>query len=113
MKVYRPKEVEKVWGKELWIANNEAYCGKILAVNKGYRCSIHYHKIKDETFYILTGKVLMEVAGESRVMKPGDTVRLIPGTYHRFTGLEDSQIAEFSTYHEDDDSYRTELSGKV
>jgi quercetin dioxygenase-like cupin family protein len=113
MKVYKPEKVEKVWGKELWIANNNEYCGKILILNKGYRCSIHYHKIKDETFYILIGKVLMEVSGESCVMEPGDAVHLTPGIYHRFTGLDDSQIAEFSTHHEDDDSYRIELSGKA
>ena len=52
------KEVKKKWGKEIWIVNRE-YCGKKLVLNKGFRCSMHFHKNKDETFYILTGKVLM------------------------------------------------------
>jgi len=58
------KTVDKDWGRELWIVNNDKYCGKILELNKGYRCSIHYHKIKDETFYILEGRVLMEIWDE-------------------------------------------------
>ena len=32
---------------------------------------------------------------------------------HRFTGIEDSEIVEFSTHHMEDDSYRETQSGKV
>jgi mannose-6-phosphate isomerase-like protein (cupin superfamily) len=106
------KEVTKVWGKEIWIANY-SYCGKILIINKGYRCSVHYHKNKDETFYILKGKVLMELGESKKMMSPGDSVRILPLTKHRFTGLEDSEMIEFSTHHEESDSYRDTESGKV
>ena len=106
------KEVEKVWGKELWIVNRD-YCGKKLILNKGYRCSMHYHKNKDETFYILSGNVLLEIGMEKNIMLAGDTILIKPGQKHRFTGLEDSEIIEFSTHHEDSDSYRDEVSGKV
>ena len=74
---------------------------------------MHYHKIKDETFYVNKGKVLMEINNEKKIMLPGDSLRILPNTKHRFTGLEDSEIIEFSTHHEDSDSYREELSGKV
>jgi quercetin dioxygenase-like cupin family protein len=106
------KEVNKEWGKEIWIVNRE-YCGKKLILNKGFRCSMHYHKNKDETFYILKGKVLMETDNSNRVMLPGHSILITPNTKHRFTGLEDSEIMEFSTHHEDSDSYRDEVSGKV
>ena len=82
-------------------------------LKKGYQCSIHYHKVKDETFYILSGRVRMIVDGVIKVMYPGDIVHLSPMAKHRFIGLEDSEIIEISTYHEDDDSYREEPSGKV
>ena len=108
------KEIhKKVWGSEQWIANTDKYCGKILTLKKGFQCSIHYHKVKDETFYILSGKVLMEVDGESKIMNKEDSQRIIPGTKHRFTGLENSEIIEFSTHHEEGDSYRDTESGKV
>lgn len=108
------KKVPKVWGYEKWIVNYD-YCGKKLILNKGFRCSMHYHKNKDETFYINKGKVLMEINNEKRIMKEGESIRITPGTKHRFTGLEDSEIIEFSTHHEDSDSYREEgmLSGSV
>ena len=108
------KKVPKVWGSEEWIVNYD-YCGKKLILKRGFRCSMHYHKKKDETFYIYKGKVLMEANNKKRIMKEGDSIRITPGVKHRFTGLEDSEIIEFSTHHEDSDSYREEgmLSGKV
>ena len=106
------KEVQKEWGKEIWIVNRD-YCGKKLILNKGFRCSMHYHKNKDETFYILSGKVLLEIGMQKNIMLPGDSILIKPGQKHRFTGLEDSEIMEFSTHHEDSDSYRGEVSGKV
>ncbi len=107
------KIINKVWGHEEIIVNSSKYCGKKLVLKKGFRCSIHYHKEKDETFYVNKGKVLMEINNEKRIMLPGDSLRILPNTKHRFTGLEDSEIIEFSTHHEDSDSYREELSGKV
>ena len=106
------KIVEKKWGSEEWITNRD-YCGKKLTLNKGFRCSMHYHKNKDETFYILKGKVFMEADKEKLIMTEGESILITPGLKHRFTGLENSEIMEFSTHHEDEDSYRTEQSGKV
>jgi mannose-6-phosphate isomerase-like protein (cupin superfamily) len=106
------KIVKKEWGHEEWITNRD-YCGKKLVLNKGFRCSMHFHKNKDETFYILTGKVLMEIGMQKNIMLPGHSILIKPGQKHRFTGLENSEIMEFSTHHEESDSYRDELSGKI
>jgi N-acetylneuraminate synthase len=109
--------VEKVWGHEEWIVNNSKYCGKKLVLKKGYRCSIHKHDIKDETFYILHGKVLLETEfegkQETKLMTAGDVFHVVTGMWHRFTGIEESAIIEFSTFHMDEDSIRKEQSGKV
>jgi len=107
------EKVEKVWGKEIWVVNNDLYCGKILILNKGYQCSLHYHKIKDETFYILEGKVLMQIENFTKVMYPGEAIHIDPRVLHRFSGLEKSKIIEFSTKHFDEDSYRVEKSCKI
>ena len=106
------KKVEKEWGSEEWIVNRD-YCGKILNINKGFRCSIHHHKIKDETFYVLEGQVLFELDGKTEILNPGDTAVIKPGEKHRFTGMENSKIIEFSTHHEEEDSYRDVPSGKL
>lgn len=105
--------VPKGWGSELWIHNDELYCGKKLVLFKGKRCSLHYHLKKTETFYIQSGKVQMELKykdgrKETVILEAGDNIHLPQGTVHRFTGLEDSEIFEFSTQHFDEDSIRLE-----
>jgi len=107
------KKVEKGWGHELWIHNDENYCGKILFFNKGKKCSLHYHKIKNETFYLSAGilKCTFYMLGEEAkkteiIMKPGDIKEIPVGLVHQMEALEDSYLFEFSTEHFDEDSYR-------
>ena len=58
----RAKVVEKEWGREIWMANNqeEDYCGKILQINQGYNTSLHFHLEKHETFYITKGQLQVD-----------------------------------------------------
>ena len=111
-KITKPvQEVKKGWGKETWIHNDEDYCGKLLYLTKDKKCSLHYHEKKKETFYILKGKVKMELYEgfknkEKFEMNEGDVLVLLQGTLHQFTGIEDSIILEISTQHFDSDSIR-------
>ena len=55
-----------------------------------------------------------QVAAELlRALRPGMKQHVRPGDTHRFTGLEESEIIEFSTHHVEEDSYRNEPSGRV
>jgi mannose-6-phosphate isomerase-like protein (cupin superfamily) len=100
--------VTKAWGSELWLINQEAYCGKILTVNRGHQCSLHSHPIKEESFYVIKGFGLIQV--ESRIYKvlPQTVVHIQPNTLHRFatTGTSPMELLEISTHHEDDDVVR-------
>jgi len=58
--------VPKGWGYEHWIVNKKEYCGKILFFKKGKRCSWHYHKLKDETFYIQSGRLEVTYGWDDR-----------------------------------------------
>jgi mannose-6-phosphate isomerase-like protein (cupin superfamily) len=104
---------QKLWGEERWIINSEKYCGKILSLKKGYRCSLHYHKLKDEVFYVMSGKVFMEVGDFAKILYPGDAVHVVPLNLHRFSGIEDATIFECSSTHFEEDSYRKEPSGEI
>ncbi len=106
------RTVPKVWGEEHWIVNRD-YCGKKLILKKGFRCSMHRHPIKDETFHLDTGSVFLELGEKEHILSPGDSVHIPTGSWHRFTGLEESVILEFSTHHEDDDCERRTESGPV
>jgi len=105
--------VPKGWGFEKWIANSEEYCGKLLYFVKGKQCSWHYHKLKDEVFYIQSGRVLVRY-GESDdikesnelILSKGERFHVTRGLRHRIIALEDTELYEFSTQHFDSDSYR-------
>ena len=59
--------VPKGWGFEKWIVNCDEYCGKLLYFVKGKRCSWHYHKLKDEVFYIQSGRMLVKYSDEDNI----------------------------------------------
>ena len=109
-----PKRVEKIWGYELWIHNDEDYCGKLLVFpKKGSHFSMHYHLKKKETWYVQSGIFQfnwIDVEGglhETRIFKEGDSVLIKRGLPHQLIALEnDSSIVEVSTEHFDEDSYR-------
>ena len=107
------KFVPKGWGFEKWIVNNEEYCGKLLYLVKGKCCSWHYHKLKDEVFYLQSGRILVKYsdrddinAAQEIVLVPGDNFHVYRGLRHRMIALEDSEVFEFSTQHFDSDSHR-------
>jgi mannose-6-phosphate isomerase-like protein (cupin superfamily) len=107
--------VPKGWGREVWIANGDLYCGKILEINKGKKCSLHFHKIKTESFYLRAGRLKIRVmeTDDSKVieefeLKAGDCMDVPRGLVHQMEALEDAELLEFSTQHFDSDSYRLE-----
>lgn len=104
------KLVTKLWGYEQWLENNEKYCCKILTLKKGYQCSLHYHKIKDEMFLVTSGHMQLELGTQIMHLHAGSYVRIPQNTPHRFAGIEDSIFIEVSTHHEESDSYRLEES---
>ena len=55
---YEGERHEKAWGHELWIINNELYCGKLLVFKKDKQFSMHFHLQKDEAWYISKGRFL-------------------------------------------------------
>jgi mannose-6-phosphate isomerase-like protein (cupin superfamily) len=103
--------VKKDWGEEQWITNTDLYCGKVMLLNTGWQCSLHYHKIKDETFYIQKGNVLFELEGVEYYLNSGDSVYVPRFASHRFFGVgPENCMLEISTFHSDEDVYRIEPS---
>jgi mannose-6-phosphate isomerase-like protein (cupin superfamily) len=109
-----PVHIEpKGWGREIWIANNSLYCGKILEIRKGRKCSLHFHKLKTESFYLRSGRLWVRVkdSADSDVidefeMVPGQCMDVPPGLVHQMEALEDAELFEFSTEHFNSDSHR-------
>jgi quercetin dioxygenase-like cupin family protein len=128
--------VEKGWGYEKWIVNKKEYCGKLLFFKESKKCSIHFHTLKDETFYVDSGKVemhwmdmpedalyndgkninytyeelldLFQKNEKIEILSTGQSFYVPVGRIHRVVALEDTKVFEFSTEHFDSDSYRLE-----
>jgi mannose-6-phosphate isomerase len=105
---YEPRRVDKPWGYELIFAQTEAYAGKVLFVRAGESLSLQFHRQKDESWLIQSGRAKLELgsAGETmlkvEVVAAGACFRFRPGTVHRVTALEDTTIIEVSTAELDD-----------
>jgi mannose-6-phosphate isomerase-like protein (cupin superfamily) len=99
--------VEKPWGHEIWWAQTDRYAGKLLIVKAGERLSVQMHREKDETSYLLSGRLLL-VQGPSaeelseREIGPGTSWRNEPGVVHTIEALEDATVLEVSTPQLDD-----------
>ncbi len=102
-----PVRIPKPWGHEIWWAWTDDYVGKILHVAAGERLSVQYHEAKDETSYVLRGRLKLlkgpsEEALEPTELGPGDSWRNLPGELHALEALEDSDVVEVSTPQLDD-----------
>ena len=91
------KEVLKDWGKELWIAQEKEYGGKILIVKENHNTSQHFHKDKKETIYCFRGQVEIVLGDRIVTLKEGEDITLVPRTVHRIIGKKDSILFEVST----------------
>ena len=112
---HKGKLVPKAWGHELWIHNSEAYCGKLLVFNKDAKFSMHYHILKEETWYISKGEfhyIWIDTTNAQRhieTVKEGDVIHLVQGQPHQLQAItEGATVFEVSTQHFDEDSYRVE-----
>lgn len=108
------KLVPKGWGFEKWIVNNSEYCGKLLYFVKDKKCSWHYHNLKDETFYVQSGKILLKYSESDtpmfeKILVPGDSFHVYRGLRHQMIAIQDTELFEFSTQHFDEDSNRISL----
>ena len=102
------RRIDKPWGYELIWALAETYCGKVLFVQAGQALSLQFHREKDESWLVQSGRARLELgdAGESvlreEIVSAGAAFRYRPGTVHRVTAIEDTTILEVSTPHLDD-----------
>jgi len=109
-----PVHIEpKGWGREVWIANSPLYCGKVLEIKKGKRCSLHFHEIKTESFYLRSGRLRLRIKDtpetdviDEFVLEAGECMDIPIGLVHQMEALEDAELYEFSTQHFDSDSHR-------
>jgi len=103
-----PRRVDKPWGYELIWALTDDYLGKLLFVRAGESLSLQFHREKEESWLVQSGRAKLELGSagaailKQEVVGPGASFRFPPGTVHRVTALEDTTILEVSTPYPDD-----------
>lgn len=106
--VFVGRRISKPWGWELVWAESEHYVGKILHIEAGEALSYQFHRVKDETIYLLAGVLDLEWAenensARQRVrVEVGQSVRVRPGMCHRLVAVETCEVLEASTPELDD-----------
>jgi mannose-6-phosphate isomerase len=101
------RRVDKPWGHELIWVVTDRYVGKVIAIDAGRRLSLQYHEQKDESIYVLTGRLRLHLEDEAgamtvRELGPGDSARVPAGRRHRFEAVDDVELIEVSTPELDD-----------
>ena len=108
--------IEKGWGHERVWAHGGGYTGKVLHFDRaGARFSLHFHKIKHETWLVTEGRFtlitvdLSDGSRESEVLEAGAASRIPPFLPHQLIALTDgAEIVEVSTPDDPTDNYRIE-----
>ncbi len=89
----------------MW-AESARYVGKILHIARDQKLSRQYHERKDETFYVQSGEMDLEIGRDAEIkvihMKPGDSFHCAPLTVHRMIAVTDVDVLEASTPDLDD-----------
>ena len=100
------RRVDKPWGHEIVYAHTERYAGKLLFIRAGERLSLQYHRLKDETIYVISGELdlVIEERGSlsTRRLGPGEGCHIASGVRHRMIAVADCRVAETSTPELDD-----------
>lgn len=84
---------------------NREYCKKIIVVLPGQQHPVHYHKIKEESFQVLSGTLKLTLDNQEIKVKAGEVITVERGTTHAFTSEKGCVFEEISTTHVKDDSY--------
>jgi dTDP-4-dehydrorhamnose 3,5-epimerase-like enzyme len=111
------KRWEEERGKFVQIAyQEEIHHLALFEIRKGFTRGDHYHRKKEEIFYIFHGKLralfmdMETLQKEERVLKEGDKIKMTPLCGHLFYGLEETWVVEYSPQvYEEEDSYKINL----
>lgn len=102
---------EKGWGYEdIWITTDK-YCSKMLHLTVGKKLDMHFHREKEETWFVLNGKFLVRYITtqdgglHEKVLEPGDvwhSPALLP---HQVYCMETGVICEVSSADSEEDNF--------
>ena len=104
--------VKKGWGSEFIWATNDKYCAKFLNFEKGAKFSMHFHRDKEETWYVQSGTFIVryiecsDASIHEQILNEGDKWHNEPLLPHQLICVVAGTIIEVSTPDSVEDNYR-------
>ena len=93
------------YGTSMLTVVNREYCKKLLISLPGQTHPDMFHKIKDETFFIVYGSISLKLDGKVIEMNAGDLIAIPPNSTHGFVTQTGAVIEEVSSNHNSNDSF--------
>jgi mannose-6-phosphate isomerase-like protein (cupin superfamily) len=96
------EDFKRPWGGFIKFIDNKPCTVKILEIKKGESLSLQSHKLREEFWYIISGKAKV-ISGtktnklKSRILKEGEFIQIPKKILHRAEGISPSRILEIST----------------
>ncbi|HEY3277035.1 MAG TPA: cupin domain-containing protein [Syntrophorhabdaceae bacterium] len=126
VRIEKLPETREIDGAKRWVEEKGEFAqisyGEVLRhlavfeLKPGFWRGSHYHQEKEETFYVITGRmrgVCIDMDTEERAeytVTKGDKIHIRPRCAHIFYGLEDALVVEYSPQKYDkDDTFKVEF----
>jgi mannose-6-phosphate isomerase len=101
--------VEKPWGRVVTYALNQPSSVRVITVEAGQETSVHFHRMRDETWVVLDPGLTIEIGDRSIETEPGEEFVIPAEQSHRIRcgGPAPGRILEVAYgYTTEDDTQR-------
>jgi mannose-6-phosphate isomerase len=103
--------VDKPWGKVSTYALNQPSSVRVITVEPGQETSVHYHRMRDETWVVLDPELVIQIGNREVAAQPGEEFMVPAEETHRIgnRGSLRGRVLEIAYgYTTEDDTQRLE-----
>lgn len=102
MRLKLERDFKRPWGGFIKFIDSKPCTVKILYLKKGESLSLQYHKLREEFWYLISGKIRVTKGKnlkslKKEVLKEGEYIEIPKKFLHRIEGMENSKVLEIST----------------
>ena len=102
MKFKPGKDFKRPWGGFIKFIDNKPCTVKMLFINKGGKLSLQFHKLREEFWYVISGKIKVTLGRslkslKKKNLKEGQNIEVPKRFLHRIEGIKESKVLEIST----------------
>lgn len=96
------KDFQRPWGGFIKFIDNKPCTVKILQIKKGESLSLQFHKLREEFWYVVSGKIKVTRGKglellKKKILQEGEYIKIPKKFLHRIEGIENSKVLEIST----------------